>query len=229
MSGGWLAAAYDSSVHDLDLQVHASFRELLSSYPDAACVAVDILIGLPRGEPRAADGAARRVLGSRRSSVFPAPDLRLLDAVTDEALGYEEASVRSRSISCKGISRQAFAIFPKIAAVNPLLAPQMQDRVVEIHPEVSFWALAGHRPMTHPKKTQEGFEERRSHLSDAFPSVDIPTRQRAGRIASPAKADDVLDAIVAAWTARRVARGEADRLPAVPPTDARGLRMEIVY
>ncbi len=227
--GGWLAAVYDPSGPELALRVHTSFRELLFRYSDAACVAVDIPIGLARGEARGVDGEARKVLGPRRSSVFPAPDAWLLDAVADDALGYVEASERSRSMLGKGISRQSFAIFPKVAEVNRLVTPQVQERVVEVHPEVSFWALAGHQPMLHPKKTQEGFEERRNHLSEVFENVELPTRQKAEQIARPAKADDILDAIVAAWTALRFARGEADRMPTVPPTDARGLRMEMVY
>ncbi len=84
--GGWLAAVYDPSGPELALRVHTSFRELLFRYSDAACVAVDIPIGLARGEARGVDGEARKVLGPRRSSVFPAPDSWLLDAVVDDVL-----------------------------------------------------------------------------------------------------------------------------------------------
>ena len=41
--------------------------------------------------------------------------------------------------------------------------------------------------------------------------------------------DDFLDACVLAWLAGRIATGEAERLPAEPPLDAKGLRMEIWY
>jgi predicted RNase H-like nuclease len=44
-----------------------------------------------------------------------------------------------------------------------------------------------------------------------------------------AGADDVLDAMVAAWTARRVATGDAGRLPEEPVANRTGLRMEIVF
>jgi predicted RNase H-like nuclease len=40
--------------------------------------------------------------------------------------------------------------------------------------------------------------------------------------------DDVLDAFAALWSADRIARGEAINLPAIPPRDSVGLRMEIV-
>ena len=45
----------------------------------------------------------------------------------------------------------------------------------------------------------------------------------------PCSPDDVLDAIVAAWTASRVVTGIAVRLPIDPERDESGLRMEIVY
>lgn len=227
--GGWLAAVYDAAGSKLALRVHPTFRELLARYPDALCVAVDIPIGLARGRARDADREARKVLGPRRSSVFPAPDPRLLDYLAERAPGYAEASEFSRSISNKGVSRQAFAIFPKVAEVNNIMTPDLQERVVEVHPEVCFWALAGRRPMEHRKASKQGFAERRNHLTDAFRGIDLPTRQAAGRVAPPARADDVLDAIVAAWTARRFAEGEAERFPDVPAVDLRGLRMEMVY
>jgi predicted RNase H-like nuclease len=221
--GGWVAISYDSDARTLEPLVHRSFADLLAAYPDAASIGVDIPIGLAEGRPRRCDVEARRVLGPQRSSVFPAPDPRVIDAPT-----YAEALALSRSLTGGGISRQAFAIFGKVAEVNRALTPELQSRVVEVHPEVSFWALAGERPMAHPKKKPEGYAERRALLAAAL-GVPIPPREQARALARPAGADDVLDAIVAAWTARRVAAGLAGRLPAAPPTDARGLRMEIVY
>jgi predicted RNase H-like nuclease len=153
----------------------------------------------------------------------------LLDRVVDEALDYNRANALSRSLLHKGISKQAFAIIPKIAEVNRFMTPGVQERVVEIRPEVCFWSLARQRPMVHAKRRAEGFEERRKHLIGALEGIHVPTRQEAGRAAPPAKADDVLDAIAAAWTARRFAGDRSHRLPPSPPTDERGLRMEMVY
>jgi predicted RNase H-like nuclease len=222
--GGWLAMVYDGEEQQFTPRVHSSFAELLAAYPDARAIGVDIPIGLAVGIPRECDVQARRVLGRRRSSVFPAPDPRVSDFPT-----YTEASARSRELNGKGISQQGFAIFPKVAEVNQVITPDVQDRVIEVHPEVSFWSLAGDLPMTHPKKKPEGFEERRALLAAALDGVVIPSRREAQKLARPASADDVLDAIVAAWTARRHAERRSGRLPVEPPTDARGLRMEIVY
>lgn len=221
--GGWIAISYDTAAPTLEPRVHRSFADLLAAYPDAACIGVDIPIGLAEGQARRCDVEARRVLGPRRSSVFPAPDPRLIDIPT-----YAEALARSRSLTGGGISCQSFAIFGKVAEVNRALTPELQSRVVEVHPEVSFWALAGEQPMAHPKKKPEGYAERHALLAAAL-EAPIPPRDKARTLARSAGADDVLDAIVAAWTALRVAAGLAGRLPAAPPTDARGLRMEIVY
>ena len=220
--GGWLAVAYDVEARTLTPAVHRSFVELLAAYPDAERIGVDIPIGLVEGGPRRADLEARKVLGPRRNSVFPAPDPRIVTAPT-----YEEANSRARSITGRGVSRQAFAIFPKIVDVDRTLSPALQGRVFEVHPEVCFWALGG-RPMAHPKRTVEGFEERRALLGGVL-GVELPDRRTAGVMAKPAKADDVLDAIVAAWTARRDALGRSRRLPEEPQVDARGLRLEMVF
>lgn len=109
------------------------------------------------------------------------------------------------------------------------MMPALQERVVEVHPELSFWALANGQPMEHPKRTPQGFEERRALLADALVQVSVPAREQARRLVRPAAADDVLDALVAAWTARRYSEGRSGRLPALPETDANGLRVEMIY
>ncbi len=222
--GGWVAVSWDVEARTLTLAVHGSFPALLVAYPDAAAIGVDIPIGLAADGPRRCDVEARKVLGPRRSSVFPAPHPGVLDAPT-----YPAALALARSLTAKGISKQVFAISGKVAEVNRALTPELQRHVFEVHPEVSFWALAGKRPMAYHKSKAEGFDERRALLAASLDGAAIPTRPEARGFARPAKADDVLDAIVAAWTAHRRATGAAGRLPEEPSTDARGLRMEIVY
>jgi len=222
--GGWLAVAYNTDSRLTALRIFADFSAVIATYPDASCIAVDIPIGLLEGAPRGCDVAARALLGPRRSSVFPAPDLRLVD-VED----YDEASARSRMLLGKGISRQAFGIYRKVAEVNRIISAESQDRVIEIHPEVSFWWLSDRSPMQFYKGTPEGFEERQRLLSETIEEMPILGRQSARRLAPPAGADDVLDAIVAAWTAERFVQGRSERLPAMPETDARGRRVEINY
>jgi len=221
--GGWLAMAWDPERQTLHSAIHRDLADVLAAYPEAAAIGIDIPIGLSETGTRQCDVDARKLLGHpRASSVFPAPVPAVLDAPT-----YTEASEWSRAVIGKGVSQQAFAIYAKIAEANRLVTPAMQDRVFELHPEVSFCALAGH-PMWAPKRSQAGYAERRALLEAAL-GVTLWERRAAFAVARPAMPDDVLDATVAAWTAGRVARGEAERLPDVPELDAAGLRMEMVY
>jgi predicted RNase H-like nuclease len=221
--GGWIAVAYDPVARTLTAQVHPDFATLLAASPEMAAIGVDIPIGLSFGGTRRCDVEARRVLGPRRSSVFPAPDRRLL-----ECADYAGALTRARALTGKGISWQAFNIFAKVKEVDRVITPELQRRVIEVHPEVSFWALNGGRPMPHPKKRPEGFAERRRALAEAF-DLTIPDRAEARLLAPGAAPDDLLDAIAVAWTARRWATGMARSLPPSPERDERGLRMEIDY
>ena len=179
-------------------------------------VAVDIPIGLPTSGPRPADVLARARLGPRRSSVFPAPVRAVLGA--DE---YDGACTRSRAMCGKAISRQLFNILPKIAQADEVVTPALQERMVEMCPELSLAILAG-APMTHAKSTAAGRRERLDALTrvfaDALWHAEHPPRG--------ARADDVLDAFAGAWTARRFVTGAHVRLGG--DVDESGLRMEVI-
>ena len=219
--GGWLLVRANASgqLRIEDISIVSTFRELIAATAECAAVAVDIPIGLAAHEPRAADGEARKTIGPRRSSVFPAPMRAVLAAST-----YDEAGALSLAACGKKLSKQAFAILPKIREADEAMTPPLQERVREVHPEVSFWALNSYQPLEHAKLKRDGAAERLRLLTPAFQddvaSMDVPRG---------AKRDDLYDACAAAWTAGRIAYGAARRLPAEPPRDERGLRMEIVY
>jgi predicted RNase H-like nuclease len=246
--GGWIAVVWETETGALTPRFHPTFQDTLTSYPNAAAIGIDIPIGLrDDGRPRGCDATARKCLGWPRSaSVFPAPQRRLLAYKT-----YVEALEASRRHFCKGISQQAFGIFPKVKEVDGEMRPELQRRVIEVHPEVSFQALARRKlkyGKKYSKKAPEGFEERRKLLltvfgEDSVRSVDeikailhrfLQQAQHealAGNKKPPKRSgspDDYLDAVVAAWTAHRWAEGKASRMPAETETDERGLRMEIV-
>jgi predicted RNase H-like nuclease len=184
---------------------------------ELASAAIDIPIGLPETGARSCDLEARKLIGARRNSVFPAPARGLLGAPT-----YEVAASRSRALQSKGISKQAFAIMPKIAEVDALMTPERQVRLVEMHPEVSFTELAG-APMTHHKRDSAGRAERLAALRAVFPDVE---RRAAARIAH-VRPDDVIDAYLGAWSARRWLERRHRCLGGLE-RDARGLRMEMI-
>ncbi len=218
---GWLTARVDATgrLRIRGISVSTTFQELLDSTSDCAAVAVDVPIGLPDNTPRQADVLARRAIGPRRSSVFPAPMRATLDANT-----YEEACALSEAASGRKLSKQTFAILPKIREADMLVTPALQDRVVEVHPEVSFWALNGRRTLEFWKRKPRGAQERLRILAPAFEDTISALRSPKG-----AALDDLYDACAAAWTAGRIAYGTAERLPPAPDFDSAGLRMEIVY
>jgi len=218
--GGWVAVWVADG--RLNARVHKTFAELATAYPHVACIAVDIPIGLSSAGARACDKAARALLGPPRdSSVLPAPDPRLL-TVPD----FAAATARSMALTQKGVSRQ---VFPRVVEVDDLMTPLLQGWVVEMHPEVSFRAMAGGTAMAHSKSTPAGYEERRELLARTL-GIRMPATKLESRDLVPKAApDEVLDATAAAWTAQRVADGLAERLPETPELDRRGRRMEIVF
>ena len=120
-------------------------------------VAIDIPIGLVESGSRQCDVQARRLLGPRKSSVFPAPILPALVARDRSA-----AQNISMAVHGKGVPAQAFGIFAKVKEVDDLLhaRPELRDSVYEVHPELSFYAWNANQPMAHPKKSGPGFMER---------------------------------------------------------------------
>jgi len=166
-------------------------------------IGIDIPIGNVPGGRRLADAEARRFIGGRGSSVFSAPPSEILAAAT-----YAAANEALVELGSSRISQQAWALIPKMVEAAEIAAAD--GRVVEVHPEVSFCALAGeHLPWS--KKTWNGLLLRRRLLAEA--GIAVPDVLPAvGRVV----ADDVVDAAAAAWSARRVARGEALSLPDQP-------------
>ncbi len=183
---------------------------------ELAAAGIDIPIGLPSAGSRRCDIEARRMVGPRRSSVFPAPWREVLPART-----YDEAVARSRAVSGKGLSRQAFGILPKVREVDRLMTPRRQRALVEVHPEASFTALSG-GPMHYYKKTSAGRTERLESLRGVFCDIDCHAEKRIPGT-SP---DDIVDAFAVAWTARRWLR--QTHLQLGGERDGRGLRMEII-
>lgn len=163
---------------------------------DAVVVAVDIPIGIPETGARQADVAARRFVGPRSSGVFTTPIRAVLQAQT-----YDDARTVATELTGTSIPAQTYALRRRITEVDEYA--HRDERVIEVHPEVSFRELA-HRPL-HSKHRLEGLVERRRLLEEA--SLEVP--ESAPRIAEP----DLLDATVAAWTARRYALGQALPLP----------------
>ncbi len=122
----------------------------------------------------------------------------------------------------------------------------VRDLIWETGPEICFQAFAG-RPMKYSKKKEEGFLERKEVLkkiekilkkigplaNETFEDQALVyeiletalSRYRRKDVAR----DDILDALVAAFTAKIGYRYGFEFVPADPETDAEGLRIQLVY
>ena len=187
--GGWVAIVLDDGrfvADHLPRPVESDFVELA----DADVVAVDIPIGFG---PRQADSAARAFLSGAASTVFTAPPRELLERPFGPGLG---------------LSAQAHALGPRILHVTELARSDRRFR--EVHPEVSFRAMNDRRPLRSRKKSAGGALERLELLRrHGIELADLGS-------ASAVPLDDVLDAAAAAWSAHRIATGEARSLPERP-------------
>lgn len=229
--GRWVGVVLDDGDDSVDdvvggrVEAHtaADVRALVAAAQRGgplAVVGLDIPIGLAERGHRAADLEARRVLGARRSSVFVTPVRAAL-----EAGSHAEAVVISREATGAGVSVQAYGLRAKVLEVDAWVRDPAASvghggmRVVEVHPEVAFGRLAalragdadGCHPLADRKKSWAGAARRRALLAAA--GVVVPDEMgEAGRAA----VDDVLDAAVVAWVARRVGLGAARPLPDPP-------------
>ena len=146
---------------------------------------------------------AQALAPKRSSSVFPAPLRAILDAAS-----HAEASAIRRGIDGKGMSIQSFAITRKVQEIDLALeAFPLHQSVHEVHPELCFTHLNGGQPMSFSKKTSAGRAERLRILTEDF--ADSPARLVEERVRRDVGADDVLDALVALWSAIRISRGHA--------------------
>lgn len=200
-----------------------TFQDALDAAERPTAIAVDMPIGFldaaVRGG-RACEREARARIKGRTSSVFSSP-CRAALAAGD----YPTANARNRAANGVGLSKQAFMLFPKLREIDAVMTPTLQERVRESHPEVAFATLAG-APMAHNKKTPEGRAERLAVLRAQ--GLDLALVKPHPFTKKDIAPDDLLDAAVLAFSAERILRGSALRLPADPPRDARGLAMEIV-
>lgn len=194
---GWVAVVLEP---DPRVVVATGLDQLIARVDGVACVGVDMPIGLPE-TTREADTEARAFVGVRRNSVFMTPPREVLDAPS-----YDEANtIAERLLGGKRISKQSWALGQNIKAVAAVA--EVDERVIEVHPEVSFRAMHG-AEILFAKTTWNGQALRRAAL--AKHGIVLPDELDEAGGVPPA---DVLDAAAAAWSARRHARRESRSLP----------------
>jgi predicted RNase H-like nuclease len=201
----------------------ASLQDLLRLPENPTIIAVDVPIGLLDVTPpggRTCERLARRIVGAHRArSVISTVGRAALAAATRT-----EADLLSRAAGGIGISAHSWGLKDKLLEVDAVITPALQQVIHEVHPELSFREMAG-RPLNHSKKTPEGEQERLATLIRSFPEESVtntPTALHKGRA-------DFLDACAALWTAERIHRGTAKRVPDLNEFDARGLDMAMWF
>jgi predicted RNase H-like nuclease len=213
--GGWVAVSLDGS-GVAAVRVHETLAGLLgpdSGTGPAAVTGIDMPLGLLEAGWRQADLAARGLLGPRRSSVFAIPPR----AVWAQA-SYQAAGERCRALTGQGFSIQAWGLRARLLEADRY-RETCAHPLYEVHPELAFSAMAG-APLAHSKHTRAGRDQRRALLSAA--GIVLPA-------AAPAPVTDILDAAAVAWSARRIAAGQATVLPDKPQYDERGNEIAIRY
>jgi predicted RNase H-like nuclease len=199
----------------LTVRVVGSLEEGLAGAVPGQVVGIDMPLGLLDRGWRVADGETRRRLGVRRSSIFaisPAEVWRQPD--------YQAALAVCRRLTGQGFSVQAWGLRAKLREAAGYRGHRTV-RLYEVHPELSFAAMAG-APLAEPKSRPAGQALRRSVLAAAGLAVpDDPAWRRA--------AVDVLDAAAVAWSARRIAAGQAVVLPDPPQVGEDGREIAIRY
>jgi predicted RNase H-like nuclease len=207
--GGWCAVALDTTSGAWTPAHLDTFADVLAT--GVSTIAIDVPIGLldaPGG--RDCDRAARKLLGwPRMTSVFSPPSRAALTCAT-----YEEACAANFACTERKISRQSFGIAPKVREVDAAMSLELERRVYEAHPEVSFKALGG-RAVTYRKSRRDGRAERWATLREVFNRLPIePVKPPELRLFCDI--EDYIDALACAWrsgTRTRRSRGRRSPCP----------------
>jgi predicted RNase H-like nuclease len=226
---GWIAAVKDST-GKVRLEVYPTISELWKAHHDAYCISIDIPIGFRTCEDgyeeRLCDKEARKALGQPRgSSVFVVP---CREAIYKDT--FENASLINHRFTGRKISRQTWAIMPKMREVDSFLQDHADVREVfkEIHPEVCFWGLARMKSMKANKKEWVGTEERIGVLLPFLPEVKDLLLFGMTSLKGKILTDDILDALAALVTIGGE-DGSLRILPGNPEIDSTGLPMSMAY
>lgn len=221
--GGWMAFIIDKSGHTV--KVYNSIESLCKENYDAQLIIVDMPIGLPESiDEVRPDSEARQLLKGKASSIFSCP---CRQAIYENS--YELANTTNKKVLDKGLSKQSFAIAPKIKEIDEFLRTNesFRNKLVEGHPEVCFAKLYG-KPVLEKKSTQEGVQKRLRILSEYHEGLDETIVQNTYK-KSVAQTDDIIDAMCMAVVAKLGQHENLYTIPINPQRDRKGLAMQMVY
>ncbi|CCH87002.1 Putative NUDIX hydrolase [Modestobacter italicus] len=215
--GAWVGALLEG--RGVRLLALADVATVLA-VPDVDVVAIDMPIGLSEDGVRACDVGARQLLEATgaASSVFPSPVRAVLDA-RDHAHARELS--RAATGGVRAPSAQTFVLVAAIRALDDGLGTPPTDRVVEVHPELTFRCGLG--GVTDRTGTARGTVQRLAALRAV---MDVEDALADAPVGVPVV--DALDACAAAWPGRRLAEGRAGCV-GDGTTDTRGRPMRICW
>jgi predicted RNase H-like nuclease len=208
---GWVAVYLDDEGHQ-DFSGGRYADELLKYTYERATI--DIPVGLPLRGYRKCDVRARELVGPR---VFLGARWGVWSFRS-----YTAANLSYWGAAEKGISLQLWCIREKLEEINTQMTPARQETLLECHPELVFWRLAGRVLST--KTSKLGRTQRIDLLNrSGIHQIEHWLGKRRG---SGASQDDLIDAAACALAARHRSR----KLPEdEEEIGHRDIRMEIWY
>ena len=237
---GWIGAATElGDLTNVRMIKIRRFDDVFGAFgASPGVVAVDMPVGLVNDGSRAVDGAARKLLGSQASSIFTPPERMLLEFASlnghlqspypsNYLDSWAAVNEWAKNFLGHGVAQQAFGIYPKIAEVDRYMTAERDPRIHEAHPELIFREMNGGGQLP-PKRQPGGVESRTALLADST-GVDVGLLRITGDSSVRSNRDDELDALALLWTAKRIATGEARRIPDVVDFDPVGLDMAMWF
>lgn len=225
---GWFSVSLTETTWDI--ATYKTIESLWNALSGSQSILIDIPIGFRKNETkeRLCDLGARKILGpGRGSSVFPTPCRSAVYCPS-----YDSSHVENKRCVDRGLSKQIWAIVPKIREVDSFLVttPVARAIVMESHPEAAFWGLNGQIPLKHNKKTPEGLQERIEILSrHEKRTLEIYQAAMGKYKRKEVASDDIIDALCLAITGLIISTAGMHTLPEAPEMDEQGLPMQIVY
>ncbi|GAA4459776.1 DUF429 domain-containing protein [Nibrella saemangeumensis] len=194
---GWIAACIDTT-NTLTFALFATLEQCVL-LQTATLALIDMPIGFAGQQHRLCDSLARDLLKPfRQSSIFFTPHRDAVFAST-----YAEACRINTLRTGKAISVQTWNICRKIREVAQYTEANPDVRLLESHPELCFYGLAG-QVCRYPKRTQSGLSERIRIIEEKAPEyIDAIDQAMHSISRSDAKPDDILDAAILAIIAKR--------------------------
>ena len=235
---GWVAARLENN--QLSIEFYETISKFIQANPNANEYLIDMAIGFPScEEQKRPDKAARKILGKRGVTVFSVPCRQVVElGDSKESVTQNRDYLKKLNSETLGVSlsQQTLAIIPKMAELDRFLQenPEYKNKICESHPEVCFAKFNKDRAIEIKKSRSRGISERIKVL-DEYLECGALGDMKALTEKGNCKADDVLDAVCLAVTARFKAEGNYECIQgSVEPgeegylIDDKGHRMQMV-